>query len=238
MHNVIIFGASGHGSVVLDCLEKEGSYNVIGFVDSFKKKGSLIFGYEVLGSEYDLPYIVSKFNIHGGIVAVGDNWTRKLMVDRILKIQPDFYFINAIHPKATVGKDVLLGFGNVLMPGSVVNTNAILHDFCIVNTNASLDDDGIMGSYSSLAPNSCLGGNVYVGRFSAVCLGANVIGNVSIGEHTLIGAGALVLNDFADLLIAHGSPARKIRSRMIGEPYLAVSKNNEAYIPMNIRKVL
>ena len=38
MLNVIIFGASGHGSVVLDCLEKVGKYNVIGFVNSYKKK--------------------------------------------------------------------------------------------------------------------------------------------------------------------------------------------------------
>ena len=75
MQNVIIFGASGHGSVVLDCLEKEGKYNVIGFVDSFKEKGSRISGYQVLGSEIDLPYLISRFNIIGGLVAIGDNWT-------------------------------------------------------------------------------------------------------------------------------------------------------------------
>ena len=40
MQNIIIFGASGHGSVVLDCLEKQNKYNVVGFLDSFKKKGA------------------------------------------------------------------------------------------------------------------------------------------------------------------------------------------------------
>jgi len=39
MQNIIIFGASGHGSVVLDCIERAGKYRVIGFVDSFQKKG-------------------------------------------------------------------------------------------------------------------------------------------------------------------------------------------------------
>jgi hypothetical protein len=34
------------------------------------------------------------------------------------------------------------------------------------------------------------------------------------------------------------SPAQKIRNRMIGEPYLAVSKKNEVFVPINIRKVL
>ena len=238
MHNVIIFGASGHGSVVLDCMEKEGKFNVIGFVDSFKDKGTIINGYEVLGSELDLPYLMNKFEVYGGIVAVGDNWIRKLIVDRILKIIPKFNFVNAIHPSAIVGKDVIIGYGNVFMPGSVVNANSIIHDFCIVNTNASIDHDGIMASYSSLAPNACLGGNVYIGRFSAICLGANVIGNITIGEHTLVGAGALVLTDLEDLLIAHGSPARKTRSRKIGEPYLAVPKKNEISISIKMRNML
>ncbi len=39
MKNIVIIGASGHGSVILDCIEKENKYNLLGFVDSFKKKG-------------------------------------------------------------------------------------------------------------------------------------------------------------------------------------------------------
>ena len=238
MHNVIIFGASGHGSVVLDCLEKEGRYNVIGFVDSFKKKGTIVNGYEILGGESDLPYLVTKFDIYGGIVAIGDNWIRNLMVDRILKIIPNFNFINAIHPSVIIGKDVCIGLGNVFMAGSIVNANSIIHDFCIVNTKASLGHDGIMENFSSLAPATCSGGNLRLGRFSAVSLGANIINGIVIGSHTVIGAGSLVLNNIGDNVVAHGSPARKIRSRIIGEPYLVVSKKSEISTAMNIRKVL
>ncbi|MBT8184546.1 MAG: transferase, partial [Eudoraea sp.] len=39
MNNIVIIGASGHGSVVLDCIEQENKYNLVGFVDSFKKRG-------------------------------------------------------------------------------------------------------------------------------------------------------------------------------------------------------
>ncbi|MGB3143130.1 MAG: acetyltransferase [Maribacter sp.] len=220
MHNVIIFGASGHGSVVLDCLEKEGKYNVIGFVDSFKKKGTIINGYEVLGSEFDLPYLVSRFNIYGGIVAIGDNWIRKLIVDRVLKISPQFNFVNAIHPSVILGKDVCLGVGNVFMPGSIVNANSVIHDFCIINTKATLGHDGAMESFSSLAPGTCSGGSLKLGRFSAISLGVKIINGIVIGSHTVIGAGSLVVNNFGDNIIAYGSPAQEIRSRMVGEPYM------------------
>jgi len=232
MQNVIIFGASGHGSVVLDCIEKEGKYNVIGFIDSFKKKGTLVFGYEVLGSEYDLPYLTSRYKIFGGIVAIGDNWVRKLIVDRITKVNPNFSFINTIHPSASVSKNVLLGCGTAIMPGVVVNANSVINNFCILNTNSSLDHDSMMQSYSSLAPGVCTGGNVNIGKFSAICLGANITSNITIGAHTLVGAGSLVLNDLGVQIIAFGSPAIKIRSRMIGEPYLSSIRKRKKTIPL------
>ena len=77
MKNVLIFGASGHGSVVLDTLERSPEFSPVGFVDSFKEKGTKINGYEVLGTEKDLPVLVDRYDIQGGIVAVGDNWSRK-----------------------------------------------------------------------------------------------------------------------------------------------------------------
>lgn len=227
MQNVIIFGASGHGSVVLDCLEKEAKYNVIGFVDSFKEKGTKINGYQVLGSEFDLPFLINRFNIVGGIIAIGDNWIRKKIADRIIKVVPNFSFVNAIHPEAVIGKDVLLGCGNVFMPGAIVNANSIIHDFCIVNTNSSLGHDGIMDSYSSLAPSVCAGGNLKLGRFSAISLGVNIVNGIEIGQHTVIGAGSLVVDHFGDNVIAYGSPARIVRQRIIGEPYLSTPKKKQ-----------
>jgi len=237
MKNIVVIGASGHGSVVLDCLEKEGKYNVIGFIDSFKEKKSHVNGYQVLGSEFDLPYLINRFNIDGGIVAVGDNWMRKLVVDRIKKIIPSFNFVNTLHPNTVIGKDVYLGVGNVFMPGAIVNANAIINDFCIINTNASLGHDGVMGSYSSLAPSVCSGGNLRLGQFSAISLGANIINGITIGAHTVIGAGSLVLTDMGNHVIAYGSPAKKIRYRRIGESYLYTTKGTTTLQTAHLKKI-
>jgi FlaA1/EpsC-like NDP-sugar epimerase len=51
MKNIVIIGASGHGGMILDCIEKEGRYHVLGFIDSFKEKGTEYLGYEILGNE-------------------------------------------------------------------------------------------------------------------------------------------------------------------------------------------
>lgn len=225
MHNVVIFGASGHGRVVLDILEKERRYHMVGFVDSFKNPGDRLSGFEVLGTEFQLPKLIDKYNIKGGIVAIGDNWIRMAVVNRILQVVPDFEFISAVHPRAIIGRDVKIGAGSVIMPGTIVNAASRIGEHCILNTNCSLDHDSYMKPYSSLAPNVCTGGRLMLGKHSAVCLGANIIENVTIGDHAVIGAGSLVTTNIPSNVIAYGSPAQVVREREAGEPYLGGNRN-------------
>jgi sugar O-acyltransferase (sialic acid O-acetyltransferase NeuD family) len=220
MKNILIFGASGHGSVVLDCLERSKDYRVVGFIDSFKKKGTKNNGYEVLGSEFDLPYLIEKYKIQGGIVAIGDNWTRQLLVKKILSIYPDFSFISAVHPSAIIGNNVEIGKGSVIMPGVIINANSIIGDHCILNTKSSLDHDSIMYNYASLAPGVCTGSNVILGEGVAVCLGVRIIELVTVGHYAVIGASSLVIRDIPQNVLAYGNPAQIIRQRSKGEPYL------------------
>ncbi len=221
MRNVLIFGASGHGSVVLDILERSEEFQPVGFVDSFIKKGTEKNGYRVLGSEFDLLHILEKHNVYGGIVAVGDNWVRRRLVRLIQRLAPGFVFINAIHPSAILGRNVVLGQGNVVMPGVIVNSNASIGDHCILNTRCSMGHDGVMSSYSSLAPGVCCGGNLFLGTGTVISLGSKIIENITIGPWSLVGAGSLVLNDIPEKVVAFGSPARVVRSRALGEHYLA-----------------
>ena len=220
MKNVLIFGASGHGSVILDILEKSAEFRPVGFVDSYIKKGTKKNGYEVIGSAYDLLHIIDAHDIHGGIVAVGDNWIRRKLVGRITRLVPDFTFINAIHPTAILGRNTHIGAGTALMAGVIVNSNSNIGEHCILNTRSSLGHDGTMGDFSSLAPGVCCGGNFNLGPGSAVSLGSNIIENIHVGAHSVVGAGSLVLHDIPAGVVAYGSPARVIRDRGAGEPYL------------------
>ena len=74
-----------------------------------------------------------------------------------------------------------------------------------------------------VAPQACAGGNVEIGDYSAICLGARIIHRVRIGAHAVIGAGATVLKHVPARVTAYGTPARIIRSREIGDVYLATA---------------
>lgn len=217
-NNVIIVGSGGHAKVVIDILEKLNIYNIIGFIDDFKGKGTCVYGYEILGDE---SYIQdNQSSIDGGIIAIGDNWVRSKIVSHILSIDPQFKFITAIHPSATVARGVTVGVGTVIMAGCVINSDTVIGEHCILNTKSSVDHDCTIRDFVTIAPNATTGGNVKIGNFSTVSLGANIIHSREIGIHTIIGAGSNVLSDIGSYAVAYGTPARVVRSRKQGESYL------------------
>jgi sugar O-acyltransferase (sialic acid O-acetyltransferase NeuD family) len=218
--NIVVIGSAGHAKVVIDVIEKEGKYKLVGLVDSFKQGLERIYGFGLMGTEDVLQPLVANGTISGGIIAIGDNWKRHLMAEKIKALVPDFEFISAVHPSAEIARGVKIGDGTVVMAGAVVNSDSRIGDFCILNTNASLDHDSVMEDFSSLAPNATTGGNVMIGEFSAISLGANIVHGHGIGKHTVIGAGALVLDDIPEYCIAYGTPAKVIRKRQEGDRYL------------------
>lgn len=218
--NVVVIGSSGHAKVVVDIIEKEGRYAIAGLIDTFKPVGEMVYGYKVLGSEEFLPTLMANGGVYGGVIAIGDNWARSVIAEKIHSLAPEFIFITVIHPAAVVGRGVNIGAGTVLMAGAIVNSDSRVGEFCILNTGCSLDHDSLMGDYSSLAPGAAAGGNVTIGRFTAVSIGAHITHGISIGEHTVLGAGALALKNIPDHCVAYGIPANVIRKRNEGERYL------------------
>ncbi|MBX7223991.1 MAG: acetyltransferase [Blastocatellia bacterium] len=220
MNNIVVIGSSGHAKVVIDILEKQGLYRIAGLIDGFRVVGGETSGYQILGSETDLPRLCESHRIVGGVVAIGDNFTRHKVVSRIAELLPDFPFVTAVHPGAIIAAHVTLGNGTVVMAGATVNPGTTVGSHCILNTQSSLDHDCRMGDFASLAPRAVTGGNVHIGQFSAISIGAIIKHGIEIGEHSVIGAGATVLFPIPAFSVAFGTPARIVRSRIAGERYL------------------
>ena len=234
MENVVIIGASGHGGMLADCIEKEGVLHIVGFIDSFKEKGTSIHGYTILGTEDDLPFLIQKHNIHCAILGIGNNWTRKKMVERVHTLAPNLEFVSTVHPSVIIGKNVQIGRGSAVLPGAIVNANAEVGEFCILNTNSSLGHDGKMEDFSSIASGVCTGGDLWLGKYSAVSLGANIIEGIIIGEHSVVGAGALVIKHVNSYTVVYGSPACFIRDRIATDAYLSGDKLSSKEVLLSI----
>lgn len=220
MKNILIFGASGHSMMIIDIILKKGNYNIKGYIDSFKSKGTSIYGYNVIGDLESLPKIIKEHSIHAMVIGVGDNSARQAIYNSVVATAPNLEFIPVVHPSAIIAEDVVVSKGTVIMAGAIINADAKIGDFCILNSNSSLGHNSTMEDFSSLASGATLGGNVKIGKCSAVCLGANIIQNVSIGNYTIIGAGSLVIKPIGDYKQAIGVPIHTITNRESDSKYL------------------
>lgn len=199
---MIVYGASGHGKVIIDILELNGIREIKVWDDA--PKGPLCGYYATLPDtkilSVDTPVIIS----------IGDNTARRRIVG---SLPAHTAFHNAVHPKAIVAKSVSIEGGTVLMAGVCINSDAIIGKHCIINTNAVVDHDCIIGNYVHISPNVTLCGNVIVGEGTHVGAGAVVIPGKKIGKWCTVGAGAVIIQDVPDGATVVGNPARIIKTK-------------------------
>ena len=218
--NIIIFGGGSHAHCVIDTINASKSHNIIGIIDSIANIGSVIAGYPVIGRQEELKNLCAEYEIDGGIVALGDNYSRMAVRKEIIEQMPKFDFVNAIHPNAVISASASIGVGNVFMAGTIINVGAVIHNHCIINTGSQLEHFSKMEDFSSLSAGVITGGYVHLKSFSAIALGVTIFDRVSIGVNTVIGSGSLVTKDIPDNVVAYGSPARVVKTRELNERFL------------------
>lgn len=209
--DVVIYGAGGHGRVILDILRCQGTHRVVGWIDD-QATGSRL-GLPVLGGLTRLAEDVPRDTEI--ILAIGENSRRERLSVEVQSL--GFRLAVAVHPSARLGESVELGPGTVVMAQAVLNPGARAGENVIVNTAATVDHDCVLDDLVHLGPGVHLAGSVQVGRSTQLGIGTSVIQNIRIGRNVVVGAGAVVLQDIPDGVTAVGVPARVLGAGRRGE---------------------
>lgn len=204
---IFIFGASGHAKVIIDIVERQGSFDIACLIDDNPAlKDTVVFGYRVLGGSDDITRLKESSGISKCVIAIGNNRVREL-IDKRLSSE-GIQCICAIHPSAQISRGALIGEGTVVMAGAIVNAEAGIGRNVIINTASVIEHECVIGDYAHIAPGVKLCGNVKVGARSLLGVGSSVIPNLKIGSDVVVGAGSTVLKDVQNGLTVVGSPAR------------------------------
>jgi UDP-perosamine 4-acetyltransferase len=201
---VIIYGAGGHGKVVLDALLPSGR-EIAGFIDDDPQRaGGIHCGYPVVAGpgEFDSPGAVEL------VVAIGDAAKRQRATARVEEL--GYGLATAVHPAAVIGSGVRLSPGAMVMAGAVVNPDASIGQSAIINPGAIVDHDCAIGDFAHVGPGARLAGGVSIGARALIGVGASVIPGVTIGADALVAAGAVVVSDVEAGIKVAGVPARPI----------------------------
>src|ERR1017187_182361 len=203
--DLIIYGAGGHGRVVVDAALAAG-WTIQSWIDDHPP--SL--------TQWDISIVASKDVVWGTltsrkfIVAIGDNRIRADVYRRLCEL--GLIPALVIHPSAVISHFARIGEGTMVAADVVVNPVARIGENCILNTGCSVDHDCRMGPHAHLCPGVRLAGVGGVGAGTTSGTGAVVIPSINIGEGCVIGAGAVVTTNLPPKAVAYGNPARIVRS--------------------------
>ncbi len=196
---MILYGASGHGKVIIDILESMQEPHIEIWDDADRDP---IWEYPVKKTP-DPINVMEKM-----VISIGVNTTRKMIVERLGDVVS---YGKAIHSSAIISRRAAIGDGTVVMAGVTINPDVKIGKHCIVNTSASVDHDCVLEDYVHISPNATLSGDVFVGEGTHIGSGAVAIQGVKIGKWCRIGAGTVIIEDLPDHATAVGNPARVIK---------------------------
>jgi len=210
---LVIIGSGGQGANIASIAIDSGII-VDSFIDEvFHKKEYL--GFRVYNSFSHIKD-VKNFSF---AIAIGDNFKRQQLFDKLSKRFPEMNFPIIKHPSAVVSSFASLKQGSILMPSTIVGSNTKIGRFCILGNQSCLGHDSNMSDFSSLGPGSITGGSVVIGKRSFIAMKSSIKQGIEVEDDSVLGSSSYLNKDLPKNSIAYGTPAKKIRGRKKEEPY-------------------
>jgi len=200
---LVLWGASGHGKVVLDVGQSQGLFDSIVFVDDrYQELGPSFCLCPVLGGRQ----VLSSMRGYSFLISIGDNAQRARCYE--IALSQGMVPATLVHSTAVIAPSVRVERGTVVMPGVIVNAGTVIGENCIINTGAIVEHDCRIADHVHISPRVALGGGVSVGPLAHIGIGAVALPGTTVGEQSIVGAGSVVLREVPAKCTVVGVPAK------------------------------
>ena len=208
MKDIAIYGAGGLGrecACLLNIInEKESTWNLVGFFDDGKEKGSCNEYGEILGGITEVNAWTVPLSI---VITIGSPYVVEKIVNSIDNtnidypniIAPDTFFLDKSH--------FFMGQGNLVCTGCLFSTNVQIGNFNCFNSFITIGHDTCIENFNSIMPAVRVSGEVKIGQRNFLGVGSAILQQIKVGSDTVIGANSVVIRSTKDRNTYVGNPA-------------------------------
>ena len=183
---IIVIGAGGHAQSCIDVIEAQGKFKITGLIGTENEVGKVILGYSVIGTDADLPFLVSRTK--NAINGVGQIESPHLRRKLFLTLKENGYELpSIISPRADVSRSAQIGYGTVVMHHALVGSGVKIGENCIINSNAIIEHNSEIESHSHISTGATINGDCFIGNGTFIGSGAVVIQGCTIGANSIVG---------------------------------------------------
>jgi len=194
---IVVLGAGGHAQSCLDVIASTNAFEVFGLVDPGFAAESIRFGHRVIGGDECLAE--TRRHCGAAVLAIGQirsSEPRRRLTAMLQQL--DFSLPVVTSSSAYVSADAEVGFGTIVMHGSVVGPGVAIGSMSIVNSNSTIEHGCVLGSFVHVAPGAVVNGDSRIGSGTFVGSGAVIHHGIDIGSDCLIAAGSIVRQTLPD----------------------------------------
>ncbi|WP_138429464.1 acetyltransferase [Fodinibius saliphilus] len=202
-----IVGAGSVGAhLALNLEEYSERYKVEGFFDDDPQKiGAELYGSQVIGPVSDV------LKMKGEAIVIGIAFPDiKRRIGDIITANTTLVFPSFVHKNAWVSKEISLGMGCLVYPGTAINYGCKINDFVCINMNCSLGHHTEVGRYTSFAPGVNTGGHTAIKEGVELGIGSSTVQDITIGAGSTVGGQSMVITDVRNYTTVAGIPAKVI----------------------------
>ena len=198
MEDILMLGIGGHAHSVVDSIEQNGIYNIIGFLDKEERQGEHFRDYQVIDTDAALGKYYDN-GIRNAFITIGYMGKHTIREKLYCQLKEIGYTLpNVIDNSAIIASDVSLEDGVFVGKRAIINANTYIGKMCIINTGAIIEHDCKVEAFSHISVGSILCGGVHVGREAFVGANAVVIQGKSVDDQCIVGAGEIVVKSIND----------------------------------------
>tara|TARA_B100000795_G_scaffold261245_1_gene237842 strand:- start:672 stop:1250 length:579 start_codon:yes stop_codon:yes gene_type:complete len=191
MKEILLIGGGGHCRSVIDVIEQEGKFQIVGIIDKAELIGHNVMGYPIIGSDSDLKGLAKKYSY--ALVSIGHIKSSDLRESLFeLAKNAGFKLPKIISPRAYVSKHAYIGKGVVVMHDALINVNASIGNNCIINSKALIEHDSEVNEHCHISTNTSINGNVVIESGCFIGSGAVIRESMTIKKNSFVKAGSLI----------------------------------------------
>lgn len=191
MEEILLIGGGGHCRSVIDVIEQEERFKIVGIIDRPELLGTKILGYSIIASDDDLESLSIKYRYV--CVTVGQIKSPEIRI-RLFETVKRLGFVlpTIISPRAYVSKHAEVEEGTVIMHDALVNANVKIGKNCIINTKALIEHDSLVEDNCHISTGVIINGGVKVEKNCFIGSNATTKEYMTINKSSFIKAGSVV----------------------------------------------
>ena len=191
---ILLIGGGGHCKSCIDVIEQEGKYQIAGIVDPKEKQGHTILGYPVIGTDDDLPQLISQYK--NALITVGQIKSANIRIrlyQYLKELKAELPVI--ISPLAYVSKHAQVQEGTIIMHHAIINAEVNIGVNNIINSKALIEHEVEIGNHCHISTKATVNGQVKIGNEAFIGSGATLSNNINLSDKVIVPAGETVFKN-------------------------------------------